>query len=201
MFTRTEYGFWRQDEPAAFDYTEEYTESQSTNDAMAHMRLGWIGAFLNYEALTNASVVDIGAGNGSMVKCLRDKVGYAAAYDVVGDSISKSELMETEWDLVIMSDVLEHMEELEFLQELQWKHMYLSFPETPVVEKWEDLKTWRHFKPNEHLWMLNSVGMCRYCFDHGILVLGSAYFEDLIRTRWDPTLSNIASLMLEKKRK
>lgn len=199
MFTRTEYGFWKQDDPKPFTYTPEYAGSQSTTEAMAFLRLGWVSALLPDDYLREASVVDVGAGNRAVEKFLGSHVGRVASYDVAGDSISREELRGTSWDLALFCDVIEHVPDLGFLWDIPWKYAYVSFPETPPVRTWRDLRSWRHFKPDEHVWMLNLSGMTQFVSGRaGGQVLGAGHAEDLIRTRWDPVFPNISSMLIRR---
>lgn len=197
MFSRTEYGFWRQDAPEPFTYTDDYAARQSTTEAMAFLRLGWIGSFLSVNALRGAVVVDVGAGNRAMEQHLGRCINRVASYDVAGDSISKDELLSTPWDLAIFADVIEHVLDIDYAWSIPWRYAYISFPETPRVDNWEELKDWRHFKPHEHIWMLNLLGVGRLaCERHGCRILGEGHIEDLIRTRWHADRPNISSLLV-----
>ena len=198
MFKRTEYGFWKQVGPSDFDYTQEYVEAQSTNPEMVHLRLGWITAALGYATVREARFIDIGAGNRMFEKVAKPLVRAVTSYDVVGNSISKGYLMQEKWDIAIFADVIEHESDLEFLLDVPWKHAYVSFPETPLTATWEELKTWRHFKPDEHVWMLNRTGMLEFVQSHGVEVLQMGNPEDLIRKRENPEIPNITSLMLRR---
>ncbi|HDL86403.1 MAG TPA: hypothetical protein ENH11_08795, partial [Candidatus Acetothermia bacterium] len=114
MFVKDKYGFWRQTDAVEFDYTEEYAANQSTTMEMANLRMGWILSILPLRVLKKLPVVDVGAGNRAMAECLEGKT-VVKSYDVVGESISREELMSTDWGLAIFADVLEHVEDLEFL--------------------------------------------------------------------------------------
>jgi len=193
-------GFIHQKKHDKFVYTVEYREHQSTNAEMSYLRLGWISFFFKYEQMMDMNVVDIGCGSGMFVSCCKGKFKRIVGYDIVGESISKEELNNTEWDLIVLSDVLEHFENINDLFKLKWKYAMVSFPETPNVESFEELTKWRHFKPNEHLWYLNLDGINRWikAVNNGVKVIGSGNFEDLIRKRWDLNKTNISTIMLER---
>ncbi len=59
--------------------------------------------------------------------------------------------------------------------------------------------TWRHFKPNEHLWHITPAEFTAWIQDHGYEVLRSGSPEDAIRTRWDPEQMNIASFVVKRR--
>jgi hypothetical protein len=192
-------GFLHQKGHHKYEYTVEYRKKQSTNEAMSYLRLGWLSASLSYEEMKSMKMVDIGCGSGEFVKHCQGKFSYACGYDVVGDSISEEELTETEWDVIYLSDVLEHYENVEDLFKLKWKYAVISFPETPKVEDFNELKTWRHYKPNEHLYYMNIDTFENWISDKDdCWVYKRGHFEDLIRARWDESKPNIATFLLAR---
>ncbi len=190
------YGFWRQRTPAVFEYDADYKQSQSTNTDMSYLRIGWLASFLPYSVLKKMTVVDIGSGNGTFVRVGQSVFGSCCGFDVQGESITREELYGTHWDMVVLSDVLEHFEDIEDLFKMKWEFAFISFPETPLVQDQDQLRGWRHFKPNEHLWCLNVAGMVQWFESHECKVLGRSNVEDLIRTRWDEGKPNISSLLV-----
>lgn len=194
-FEQREYGFWRQTDVKPFIYDQTYKNKQSTNDWMAFLRIGWLSAYFDYK-LKGMTVVDVGSGNGSFVRAGQAVFKKICGYDVAGESISESELLNTQWDLAVFSDVIEHMPDLEHLFKIPWKWAFVSFPETPKVDTQDQLHTWRHFKPNEHIWCLNIDGITKFANDHDCIVMRRSNMEDLIRTRWDPEYPNISSVLI-----
>ena len=193
-------GFIKQYKHEKFKYTVEYKARQGTNVEMSYLRLGWISSFFRYNEMKKMNVVDVGCGNGVFVKCCSDKFKRIVGYDVAGESIGDSEFYGTDWDLVVLSDVLEHFEDVENLFKIKWKYCFLSFPETPEVGSFEGLMKWRHFKPNEHLYYLTAMKTKRWLESHpGVKVIGVSNLEDLIRKRWDDGKTNISSIMVKRK--
>ena len=195
-------GFIRQKEHDHFNYTLEYKKRQGTNVEMCYLRLGWLSSFFSYEKMKEMNVVDIGCGSGIFVKCCTGKFKRIVGYDLVGESISEKELHETDWNLVVLSDVLEHFEDIEDLFKMKWHYAMISFPETPKFETFEEMKSWRHFKPNEHLYYLNINNVIDWFWSHDkeyINVMGIGNFEDLIRTRWNEEKTNISTLLVSRK--
>lgn len=197
-YSRDHYGFVHQKEHDHFVYTVDYRNHQSTNIEMSYLRLGWLSSHFSYERMKKMSVVDIGCGSGMFVKCCQGKFAKVVGYDVVGESITKEELMSTCWDLIVLSDVLEHFENLEDVMNIKWRFAMISFPETPKVHKFEDLTKWRHFKPNEHLHYLTLRGLQDWFGRKGCIPVASGNFEDLIRKRWSETKTNISTLLVDR---
>lgn len=189
-------GFIRQKEHDHFPYTVEYRMKQSTNIEMSFLRLGWISSFFSYDEMQKMDVVDVGCGSGIFMNYCSGKFRRIVGYDVVGESITEKQLYGTIWDLVVLSDVLEHFDDIEDLFRIKWKNVMLSFPETPKCSNFDELSKWRHFKPNEHLYYLDLVGVKKWLKKHdGVEVIGTSNFEDLIRKRWDKGKSNISSIL------
>lgn len=191
-------GFLKQIKHDDFNYTVDYRMKQSTNVEMSFLRLGWISSFFHYKDMKNMNVVDVGCGSGVFVQCCQGRFKSAVGYDVVGPSISAEELYSTNWDMVVLSDVLEHFDNVEHLFDIKWKFAVLSFPETPDLESFSDLKKWRHFKPNEHIYYLTLAGVEKWLNLHSVRVVGASNFEDIIRRRWDENLPNITTIIAEK---
>lgn len=200
-FERWKYGFWKQVSPRPFHYDEEYKHGQATNIEMAYLRLGWLASFFTYRAMKSMVVVDIGSGNGTFVHAAKDKFRDVYGYDLCGESISEETLLSTQWDLVVLNDVLEHFPRVDHLFDIDWKHCFLSFPETPHVETQEELARWRHYKPDEHVWCLNREGVSEWVASCGCEIVAVSNFEDLIRRRWDEGHPNITSMLLKKSEK
>lgn len=192
--------FIKQVTHSCFEYTTDYKARQSTNDLMSYLRLGWLSSHIDYEEMHKLSLVDIGCGNGVFLECVRGKFKTVCGYDVCGDSISRDQLYSDDWGIIILSDVLEHFDDINDLMKMSWKYAMISFPETPHVESFEELEQWRHFKPNEHLYYLDEKGMADWLRNTypEVCVVGSGHYEDLIRTRWDDSIPNITTMLLRR---
>lgn len=192
--------FIKQTKHSDFKYTIDYKARQSTNVQMSFLRMGWLSAHIPYEEMSQMNVVDIGSGNGAFIKNARSVFKRVRGYDLAGNSITKEELYETTWDLIVMSDVLEHFHDISDLFEMKWKYAMITFPETPEVDSFEDLMKWRHFKPNEHIYHLDLKGMEEWLanIDSSVEVVGSGHFEDHIRKRWDDRVPNITTMLVKR---
>jgi hypothetical protein len=195
-----EHGFIKQTRHCEFEYTLDYKARQSTNLEMSYLRMGWLAASLSYEEIRSLEMVDIGCGNGEFVRHAASRFARACGYDLCGESITEEELMAVDWGLVVLSDVLEHMEDIGWLFTLKWRYAMISFPETPRVRSFDELRKWRHFKPNEHLFHLDKEGLLAWMrnIEPDIVLLNSGNFEDLIRSRWDESVANISTVLVRR---
>jgi len=179
------------------NYDEEYIAKPRTTEQMAFLRLGWFAAHFDYDTMRTFRAVDIGSGRGVMLPVFKKVFRTVKNYDLAGDSITKKELEETNWDLVILNDVLEHYTDIEDLFKLSWRYAFISFPETPAVNNFDELKAWRHFRPDEHIYHLHEKGMRQWCAAHGARVLNANNFEDILRTRWADNKTNITTMLIQ----
>lgn len=97
---------------------------------MTWLRLGYLFAVFNKNVndFSSWKVCDVGSGNGCFIKEAKKVFGYACNYDLCGDTISKEELYSTQWDIIFLTDVLEHFEDINDLFKIQAKYIFLSFP-------------------------------------------------------------------------
>lgn len=197
VYSRDRYGFLKQQQPQPFEYDPQYKQKQSTNPQMSWLRLGWLSAQIPFEWMRTFNVVDIGAGNGSFVAEGKKVFRRCVPYDVAGDSISDTELYTTAWDLIVMSDVLEHYHDIDEFWTLNFRYAMISFPEAPASLA---LEQWRHYKPNEHIYCLDFVRFCKWVTGHGHKVMASGCPEDMIRRRWNRDEINITTVLIEKER-
>jgi hypothetical protein len=191
-YRRDVYGFLKQQNPQKFYYSENYQQKQQTTSEMVELRMGWLN--LHLQNLKNMNVVEMGSGSGIFIREASKNFRRLVPYNLVEPTISKDELYCTTWDLCCAFDVIEHMEDIDKeLFGVRAKYYYLSYPEyhdTP-------LKSWRHTKPDEHLWHLNIEGMRKF-IDGKAEIIAEGCPEDLIRKRWDPNLNNITSVLLKR---
>jgi len=192
---------WRQVNPEPFEYDDDYKASQSTDVAMSWLRIGWLASHISSREMKRCHVVDIGSGNGEFMMQGQKAFKSIVSYDVCGESITKEELEDTYWDLVVLSDVLEHFKNIDYLFDLQWDLAFISYPELPswfCAEHPESLRDWRHFKPNEHLWLLSKPGLAYWFAHNRAEPLAWGHFEDIIRKAWSETEVNITSVLVER---
>ena len=198
-FKIDKYGFWRQVDPKPFQYTDDYKAVQKTTPEMSWLRLGYLFSSVSPDVCRSFKCVDVGSGNGCFAReASRFFTAGMKEYDLSGNTISDDELYGTEWDLIFLTDVLEHYRNIEDLFRIRFRYVFLSFPETPVVDDWRDLSCWRHFRPDEHIWCLNAAGMKRWLIDHGYDILSVGNPEDAIRRPQEGIRVNISTIVAKR---
>ena len=196
MFKIDKYGFWKQENPSSFDYTQEYKNHQSTNAEMVYLRLGILASYFHIKGF---NAVDIGSGNNQFVRIASPHFKRLVGFDVCGESITSFELYKSMWDIIFLFDVLEHYQDINDLFKINFERIMISFPETPQVDTWEQLTTWRHYKPNEHIYCLNKEGMIKWFNEHGYNILCVNHAEDFIRRGQDTSKHNITTILARRK--
>jgi hypothetical protein len=189
------YGFLKQRDPKPFKYTLEYKARQSTNTAMSWLRLGWLMNYIPVDTLRTFNVCDVGAGNLNFVRESAKLFRRVVPFDILGTSIGEDELYGTQWDLVVLSDVLEHYHDIDTFWKLRFKYALISFPETPEDT---DLQQWRHYKPDEHIYMMTANTFSTWVHQWLHIVVAQGNPEDAIRTRWNPNKANISTFLIRK---
>lgn len=193
-------GFIKQVDAKPFRYDEAYTNRQSTTHAMAYLRLGVMMAVIGYETLKQSRTLEIGPGSGMLMDVIRPHVASIDGYDV-GPSrwstLNHTQATSRPFDLLVACDVIEHMPDIEALFSYNFTHAYISLPCPP-----DDITvfgTWRHFKPDEHLWYLPAHAFIKWVGCHGYAVIYHGSPEDAIRHRWNSTLPNVSTCILQRK--
>ena len=192
------YRFWKQINPVSIDYNEDYKARQQTTPEMSWLRLG---AFIsqiriNVNELKTWKCCDVGSGNGNFIKEAKKVFGYAVEYDLSGQTITQQELYNTKWNVIFLTDVLQHFQNIEDLFKIDFEYLFLSYPECPRVSDYKELQGWRHYKPNEHIYMMNRMGMIRFMMDHGYRIIYEGNIEDVIRK--SPYEINITTMIFHK---
>ena len=80
------------------------------------------------------------------------------------------------YDLITMWDVIEHIPDLKVLEPLLKSAKAVALA-TPVLPKGKDLKTWKHYKPDEHINLFTKETLQDYFRKFGFRLIKSGYPE------------------------
>ncbi len=164
---------------------------------MAGIRIGYLlnALKINANDLSGMVACDVGSGNGCMSQSCWPLFKRFCNYDLSGDSITSEELYSTAWDVIFLTDVLEHFSNIDDLFKINFRRLFLSFPETPhSFLQPDDLIGWRHYRPDEHIYCLNSAGVCDWMESHGYYIAARGNPEDAIR-KYPPHRVNISTIV------
>lgn len=188
--------------PITYDkkYISYYEDLSDRTIKLGYQRMGWILGLLGR---LPGSVLEIGYGTGTFIEAaqitgVKDCAGYDIAKYPLPDRVRFVEweqVLEADWDLVAMFDVLEHIPDLSFLGRLKTKHLALAVPYCryrelgDAVDNW--FRNWRMRLPDEHLHHFDRESLVALLGHHGFDCITLNTFEDGIRLRPGETGPNI----------
>ena len=130
-------------------YARQY--DQRPHQEMSALRWRFIQRWLGLAA--GSRVLDIGYGNGSLLRHARSRGMEVFGLDVHGEDFGIPTVdYDTPWtfDLICFFDSLEHFVNFDRLFQLQSAHVVISLPSPPGYLL-DTPECWRHYKPGEHL--------------------------------------------------
>lgn len=188
--------------PIIYDkkYISYYEDLSDRTIKLGYQRFGWI---LGLIGRMPASVLEIGYGTGTFIEAAEIAgVEDCAGCDIAHYPLPKGvrfvewdEALATQWDIVAMFDVLEHIPDLSFLARLQARHVALAVPYCRHRElgaggdAW--FRDWRMLLPNEHLHHFDRESLTALMAHHGFRCVTLNTFEDGMRLRAGETGPNI----------
>jgi hypothetical protein len=179
-------------------YSKYYDKIKVSSTQMGYLRLGYLLGVLNQ---TPSSLLDIGYGNGDFLSVASQIVPTCYGYDItdypIPNGIKKiNSLYDYEFDVVSMFDVLEHFEDIYVIKEIKTKYFIISLPECHYFsDEW--FISWKHRKPNEHIWHFNKLSLMNFMKEIGFDLVCFSNVEDVIRKSNDAN-SNILTGTFKK---
>ena len=180
--------------PITYDrqYISYYEAKSDRTIKLGYQRMGWV---LGLMGRLPDSVLEIGYGTGTFVEAAEiSRVGDCAGYDIarypLPDGvrfIEWEDALARPWDLIAMFDVLEHIPDLSFLEQLDARHIAIAVPYC----RWRELGeagddwfgSWRMLLPNEHLHHFDRESLTALLAHHGWDCVTLNTFEDGLRLR------------------
>ena len=184
-----------------FDYSNNYNKLGELGKRMAYLRIGHLIGSIGY--IPN-SILDIGYGNGDFIGSCVDIIKECYAHDIsnypVPNNVSFiSNIFEREFDVVTFYDVLEHYENIEWINKLNTKYIVISLPCCHYFnDEW--FKNWKHRKPDEHIWHFNEKSLLAFMGKMGYININISCIEDTIRKN-NENYSNIITGIFMKNNK
>jgi len=169
-------------------YDEEYVKNYySVNGAIAEelscLRLGLLLGSLNQSV---NKLLDIGYGNGGFLKRASRVIKDCYGYDVsprfpLPENIRQTNSLTGEfYDVVTLFNSLEHMPDIDFVSDLQCRYVVITVPWCHYFsDDWFD--SWKHRKPDEHVWHFNDESLTRFMNSKGYSILHTSNAEDSLR--------------------
>jgi hypothetical protein len=190
--------------PIKYDkkYLSYYEDLTDRTIKLGYQRFGWV---LGLTGEIPKSALEIGYGTGTFIEAAK----ITGVVDCAGCDIAEFPLPEgvrfvdwgealgRQWDLVAMFDVLEHIPDLSFLDNLRTRFLAVSVPYCRCREFGTEgdawFRTWRMRLPNEHLHHFDRESLVVLLADSGFECVTLNCFEDGIRLRPGEAGPNILS--------
>lgn len=202
-YEKTENGLIKQINRNAFSYGAKYTSKydkygiQKIN--MSYLRLGYI---LGSIGKVPEKILDIGYGQGHFLEVAKNIIPYCFGNDITEEcplpegTFFIKNIFEDFYDVVTFFDSLEHFENIYDIKNLKTNYIAISVPWCEYKGS-EWFKTWKHRRPDEHLWFFNDNSLTNFMKEIGFRKINTCNIEDTIRK--DPNNKpNILSGIYEK---
>ena len=170
-------------------YDEEYVKDYYLVNGifekeLSCLRLGLILGQLNHSV---NKLLDIGYGNGGFLDRASKVIKGCYGYDVGPAFPLPSQIKPVYnnatsdyYDLITLFNSLEHIPDIDFIENLQCKYVAITVPWCHYFsDGW--FETWKHRKPNEHIWHFNDESLTRFMNSKGYSVLHTSNVEDCLR--------------------
>jgi hypothetical protein len=182
-----------------FEYSNNYNKLGELGLRMGYLRLGYILGSINGPI---NKLLDVGYGNGDFLKVASDLIPNCYGSDISNEyNIPKSceyidDIYSQNFDVVCFFDVLEHLEDIYQIKNIKTKYIVISLPNCHYFsDDW--FETWKHRKPNEHLWHFNEDSLIKFMNEIGYDVVNISNIEDTIRKN-EQNYTNILSGVFKK---
>lgn len=201
-YDRNEDGVVFQINKEPFDYTGSYNnyykniESYSLHTS--HLRLGYI---IGSIGRIPKNILDIGYGTGAFLKVCETEIPERYGHDISGlptpDGCQFVEnIFSEKYDVITFFDSLEHMENIEIVKDLNCNYVCISLPWCHYFDD-EWFETWKHRKPDEHLWHFDEKSLQNFMTRMGYETINICNLEDVTRHNNQP-YQNILTGLFKK---
>lgn len=173
---------------APFEYGYNYSNNYNTplyiqnSIHISYLRYAYLVGAINK---TPNSILDVGYGNGDFLSIASTQVKQCYGYDIsnypVPVGCHKSDSMLNKfYDVITFFDSLEHFSDISFVENLKCSFICISLPWCHYFsDEW--FESWKHRKPDEHLWHFNFESLISFMKSSGFSYITHSNIEDQIR--------------------
>lgn len=185
QYVLDDYGI-HQINPEPFVYTPQYVKLYNKlkyrrgQEVLQSLRLGFV---IGSHGSVPQLLCDVGFGNGAFLYRCKGVIPTLYGKDISGVEVPK--FVERVWnyvpcDVITFHDVLEHIHNLSFLQDLPCNTVVVTCPYCHFFSaEWFD--KWKHRKPNEHLHHWDRNTLTQQMGKYGWKSIAVSTHEDIIR--------------------
>lgn len=185
-YRKTIDGVIAQIERVPYLYDNSYIDNRystfSDRSNIANLRLGYIVGSLGH---IPSSLLDVGYGDSTFVDIAIKSIPIVYAYDLPTNTTTtlglRTNVLNIPVEVVTFFDSLEHFEAIDFVSTLHAKYIVISLPCCNYPNNNEWFESWKHRKPNEHLFHFNAESLTTFMLRMGYTNLNHTYIEDSIR--------------------
>ena len=168
-----------------YDYSDHYNTLEYAKNSLhlSYLRYAYIiGAI---QKTTINSILDIGYGNGDFLRVASNQIQNCYGYDISDyptpeKCIKVDSIFSKPVDVITFFDSLEHFEDISFMEFLPCNYVCISLPWCHYFsDDW--FETWKHRKPDEHLWHFNLDSLICFMEYSGFSYITHNNVEDQIR--------------------
>lgn len=129
--------------------------------------------FVVNEAQSHPKILlDFGCGAGAFEKYPLNGVKVYSYDPYFNPSLSFT--LASKIDVITFWDSLEHMRRIDLIPLLGAEHLVMSLP---ILEDVEKVISWRHFRPDEHVWCFTEIALIRLMSKFGYELKAKSDFE------------------------
>lgn len=183
-----EYGVIEQIEKQEYSYDIDYSDSRysgfSDRGNILNLRLGYI---IGSIGKIPDSILDVGYGTGDFLKSCKGTVkslygnDIEPAYPLPQYVEFVKDITSIKVEVITFFDSLEHFHNIEFVKNLKCEYAVISLPWCYNGENEEWFSTWKHRKPNEHIFHFNEKSLTTFMTKQGYELVNYCNLEDRIR--------------------
>lgn len=201
-YDKNEDGVIFQVDKKPFDYTGSYNNYYKNIESYSwhtsYLRLGYI---IGSIGRVPKNILDIGYGTGAFLKVCEAEIPERYGHDISGwptpDGCQFVEnIFSKKYDVITFFDSLEHMENIEIVKDLNCNYVCISLPWCHYFDD-EWFETWKHRKPDEHLWHFDEKSLQNFMTRMGYETINICNLEDVTRHNNQP-YQNILTGLFKK---
>lgn len=197
-----EYGVLHQIERQPFNYNADYVNAydELECDNLSKLRFDTIAQTIGRKPQT---VLDVGYANGAFLKYANGQGVFTYGLDVtpVDPPVPTVRVSSFKgfYDVITLFDSLEHLDDIGFVRDLDCGYVVISVPcckDSDFTPEW--FTSWKHRKPNEHLWFFTPATLRQFMTRMGYETIGLSNVEDAMRTPVEDAWNIVTGIFRKK---